>query len=287
MRYDLQLRPRVIPNRQAMARYFASRHHYCFCDSEAYYDNQNTEVYFSFSIETRTVQFHLDYIRPHVFALEAVTELEAFSKAFSCVVGKGGDSALSAPFSTERFLRDWLLGNAYKYQSDGIMGREGVHLIVDSRGIEAVWRWNASRTEIQKYYASLLEVAFVPVVRWGMDQGNGQPMRYAVWSAGVWIALPALATHVVLARRKFGLPDTLIPIDEIASWQGMVWEDAPAGRVLRSPIDEYGRWLWERQFCAAPYISAEEVMHKTPQDHVHDGDFVAMRKPQPALLKRA
>jgi hypothetical protein len=286
MQYDLQLRPRQIPNRQAMASYFAGRAHYCFCGGQAHYDNQNTEVYFSFGIETRSVQFHLDYIRSHVFALEAVTELEAFSKTFSCVVSKGGDSALSAPFSAEPFLRDWLLGNAQKYQSVGIMGQEGVHLIVDSKSIEAVWRWNAFRTEIQKYYASLLEVAFVPVVRWGMDQGNGRPMRYAVWSAGVWIALPALATHVILGRRKFGLPDTLVPIDEIAAWEGMAWEEVPAGRVLRSPIDECGRWSWERQFRAAPYISAEEAMHKAPQDHVHDGDFVAMRK-QSALLKRA
>lgn len=287
MPYDLLLRPRIIPNRQAVARYFAGRAHYCFCGGRAHYDNQDTEVYFSFSVEARAARFHLDYIRPHVFALEAVTELEAFSKAFSCVVSKSLDSALSVPFSAEQFLRDWLLGNAQEYQSVGVMAREGVHLIIDSKSIEAVWRWNASRTEIQKRFASLLEVAFVPAVRWGMDQGNGRAIRYAAWSAGVWIALPAMVTHVILGRRKLGLRDTLIPIDEIAAWKGMQWEDGPAGRVLRSPIDEYGRWLWEEQFRAAPYVSAEEVMHRAPQDQVHDVEFVTRRKQQPALLKRA
>jgi hypothetical protein len=278
MTYVLLLRPRALPNQQALVRYFAGRAHYYVTGGQALYDNQSTEVYFSFGIEAREVKFRLDYVRCHVFALEAIAELEAFIKAFHCSVENPGDQpGKAAAFSRQRFLREWFKGNTEAYRSVGVLKAEGAHLFVDSKDIEALWRWNASRMALQERYTSRLEVAFVPVVRWGMNLQNCQPVRYAIWSSGVWIALPAFATHVILARKKQGLPDTLASIDDIAGWPGISAEEGPLGGVLRAPMGEDGRWAWEEQFRMAPSVPPTETIQKVEQDHVHDDAMTAAR----------
>src|SRR5437870_7865493 len=100
MSYDLFFRGRVLGatlTRNNFAGYFTERRHYELKDSQAWYSNEDTGVYFAFDYnephpnddaddETDTsllpVSLNLNYYRPHPFGLEAAPEVSSFVTHF-------------------------------------------------------------------------------------------------------------------------------------------------------------------------------------------------------------
>ena len=119
MSYDLFLSagPGKKLSKKTFSDYFGQRARYNVGDGQAIYQNEDTGVYFIFDEpEDGIVAFNLNYLRPHVFGLEAALELEQFSEAFAATVGDPqGFMEEGAGFQTELFLQGWNEGNQMAY----------------------------------------------------------------------------------------------------------------------------------------------------------------------------
>jgi len=95
MSYDLFFTQPEITLEQFLD-YFAGRSRYRVENAQAWYENEDTGVYFCFdySIEPEydpeapagIVAFNLNFYRPHFFALEAEPEVRSFVDYFNCSV---------------------------------------------------------------------------------------------------------------------------------------------------------------------------------------------------------
>src|SRR6266481_6601745 len=102
MSYDLYFRSRTpgrMISQEQFTNYFRGRRHYEIKETQAWYSNDNTGIYFSMdfgepgetSEEGRDssllrASFNMNYFRPHVFGLEAEPEVAAFVDHFDSTV---------------------------------------------------------------------------------------------------------------------------------------------------------------------------------------------------------
>ncbi len=116
MSYDLFLKSESL-TADEFESYFNSRPHYTLNGDQAFYENEDTGVYFSFDYapdELGTVAFNLNYYRPHFFGLEAAPEVEAFVWAFNLTIDDPQIEGMSdGPFSVDGLLRGWNAGNRF------------------------------------------------------------------------------------------------------------------------------------------------------------------------------
>ena len=133
-------------------------------DAQAWYSNDATGVYFSFSlghedadnkgievVEPRDpnvvpVEFNMNYYRPHYFALEAEPEVRAFVDHFDLVVCDLQNNGMGlSEFTTEGFLTGWNTGN--ELATHALMQSEdtGVPLTLPKEILGRVWQWNFTR----------------------------------------------------------------------------------------------------------------------------------------------
>jgi len=127
MSYDLTLRPRVgILTEDAFVTYFNEQENVSFPEDEpevAAYFHPRTEVYFHFRYEPPNrdepggkLTFHINFFRPHVFALEAEPVLHGAVEALDLEVEDPQEAGVEgAEFDGEQFLRGWNFGNRLAY----------------------------------------------------------------------------------------------------------------------------------------------------------------------------
>lgn len=187
--------------------YFASREDYGRNGDPGFYENEDTGVYFSFHISDdrdsddtdghrpAAATFNINYFRPHIFGLEAEGELAAFVRHFDLTVDDPQlDGMGEGEYSREGFLAGWNAGNDFGYRS--IVERSGSvaadHVLPTER-IEACWRWNRARRQLQRQFG---EQVFVPRIMFFADAG--EPLSVSVWTDGIPIALPQVDAVLVL-----------------------------------------------------------------------------------------
>lgn len=226
--------------------------------TQAVYSNEDTGVYFAFGVSERgvpedgieatpAVVFNLNYVRPHIFALEAEPEVAAFLEAFDCRIDDPQiDGMGEGAYSREDFLRGWTKGNHIGFQSIG-EDTERPPWSADPALIEAVWKWNYSRAALQKERGADI---FVPRISWFMPEGAEAPISAASWTERVLTMLPAdIISHVALVRRprksvmgilglsseqpKFEL--RLVDFQQVASLPGVRRADVNGNAVLVTP----------------------------------------------------
>ncbi len=202
----------------ALREYFGARPNFKVQDQQAWYENKDSGVYFSFGLTqpspvakgeqalASVASFNLNYFRPHVFGLEAEPEVSAFIQAFNLGIhdpqfGGMGDG----PYSREGFLSGWNKGNEFGYKA--IIeknGRSSVQYSLPGETIERYWRWNYGRAALQ---ASFGESAFVPSIMFFVYEQR--LVSAAVWGDAIPIALPPVDLFVIvrkdLAQRRLFL----------------------------------------------------------------------------------
>lgn len=197
--------------------YFVSRENYGQDGDPGFYANEDTGVYFSFTLsddrdddDTETLRpaaatFNINYLRPHVFALEAEGELSAFVHHFDLMVEDPQLSGMGeGEYSREGFLTGWNAGNEFAYRA--IAERAGPSLgdhALPTERIESCWRWNRARRQLQQQLAR--DDVFVPRILF--FEGAGKPLATCVWPDGIPVALPPIDAILVgrqeLAPRRF------------------------------------------------------------------------------------
>ena len=160
MSYDLYFKlrkPEPLPF-GAFAAHFQPRRNYKVLPQQAICQNEDTGVYFSFDLgklqnEERTdllpIKFNLNYMRPHVFALEAEPEVRMLVKRFDLLVidpqiGGMGEGE----YSTDGFLAGWNKGNDIGYRAVLDTHMDEVMLTLPAPRIEECWRWNYARHDL-------------------------------------------------------------------------------------------------------------------------------------------
>jgi hypothetical protein len=226
MSYDLFFKSRnqnSKPEAKAFTSYFKQRKHYEVSGQQAIYKNETTGVYFIFDIgdvgdveqpDLAPVSFNLNYFRPHVFGLEAEPEVSAFVKEFSLLVSDPQVSGMGdGEYRSESFLHGWNAGNEFGYRAM-LKPEEKPPLTLSTAKIEACWRWNKAKDELQE---KLGDDVFVP--RFMYLNRNGKVATTVVWPDGIPIAIPEADT--VLIQRKTILPKRLFRTSEdqvLATW---------------------------------------------------------------------
>jgi hypothetical protein len=215
MSYDLYFRLRA-PERsfskEDFARYFSGRKLCEVKDSQAWYSNEVSGVYFSFDFQEPgaesdpahdadparlPVSFNLNYFRPHPFALEAEPEVAAFVAQFDLTVSDPQTSGMGdGEYSREGFLRGWNAGNAFAYRA--LLSHDAAQpvLTLPAAQIEASWRWNFDRNGRQ---AQIGDTVFVP--RIFFFDVDGEARTGVAWGDAVPIFLP-LVDLVLVPRQR-------------------------------------------------------------------------------------
>jgi len=223
MSYDLFFRKRSAEKQISyndLADYFEEREWYEVGDNQFVYTNDDTDVYFVFDYTGEDeedsddesgsendptalpVAFNLNYYRPHIFGLEAETEVTAFVRHFDLLISDPqSDGMGDGEYSPEGFLKGWNAGNEFGYQA--ILGREDSDeepLTLPTETIEAVWRWNFER---DAFYEEIDDDIFIPSVIFLLQEETIQSV--AMWPDGIPTAIPKVDL-VMMPRQELG-PD--------------------------------------------------------------------------------
>lgn len=201
--------------------YFSGRLHYQCGQPEYFYSNDDTGVYFQFTLDEydttkneardedagceTAALFNINFCRPSYFIHEAEPEVSAFVKAFDLtVVDPQMEGMGEGEYEAARLISGWNKGNEFGYQA--ILGGEeagpqsALHL--PAATLRDAWRWNHAKQSRQEAFGTdifLPRVAFMKV--------NGALSTVAVWPDAIPIATPRVGHFIVgrdqLAPKRF------------------------------------------------------------------------------------
>lgn len=217
MSYDLHFRfrpdGRHVAGSEILA-YFKARAGYECTETQAWYSNETTGVYFSFEVGERTldedlgdeaplpdpdaapVSFNINYYRPHFFGLEAEPELSALVGHFDLLVSDPQVSGMGdGEYSPQGFVSGWNAGNTFGYRAAGASLEEEKPHLLPTAVLERIWRWNYTR---EKRAAALGDDPYVP--RIFHFQADGRLQSGIVWGDAMPILIPQV--DLILAPRE-------------------------------------------------------------------------------------
>lgn len=216
MSYDLFMKPRNGSiSENEFKSYFSQNPLYEIDMPQAWYNNEDTGVYFLFEFQTGTdddgdgysdypVALNINYFRPTFFGLEAEPEVTRFINHFDMVVSDPQLEGMGeGEYNHDKFLSGWNHGNEFGYASILADPENRRNLItMPTEKLMQAWRWNYAKEDIQ---TELGESKFVPRVMFSLL--NGKPVTIAVWPDGIPIAVPPADIFLVprqeLAPRRF------------------------------------------------------------------------------------
>ena len=195
MSYDLFLRsPTSVNSSAEFDRYFSQRQNFSMKNGQAWYQNEDTGVYFSFELaeagdETPAcwVHFNVNYARPRFFILEALPQVQSFVSTFGLtVLDPQIDGMGDGRFDPDGFIRGWEAGNEF-----GCLALAGTGHprppTMPAELLNAAWQWNIDRQALQ---ARVGEAAFVPQIMFVASKGSA--LSAAVWSDAIPVLLPTV-----------------------------------------------------------------------------------------------
>jgi hypothetical protein len=212
--YDLFFKPRSGEvQAESFADYFNQRPYYKLTPPQAWYENEDTGVYFVFEHQSEAeddenpffpLALNINYYRPSFFGLEAEPEVSAFVKAFDLTVSDPQNDGMGeGEYDRDLFLRGWGRGNEFAYSAilREPANRKDVVCLPTAKLLKT-WAWNRDRDQLQK---QLGESTFVPRALFVLL--SGKPATAAVWPDGIPIAVPEVDYFLVprkeLAPRRF------------------------------------------------------------------------------------
>jgi hypothetical protein len=197
-----------------VASYFQQRKNYKVTGRQALYQNETTGVYCCFDLgdvegveanDLLPISFNLNYFRPHIFGIEAEREVKALVEKFGLFVFDPQTAGMGeGEYSTEGFLRSWNTGNEFGYKAILQQHADEKIFMLPTSKIEACWRWNDTRDDLQK---ELGDHVFVP--RFMFVKRGGGAATTIVWPDGIPSAIPEADEFIIprkeiLAKRMFG-----------------------------------------------------------------------------------
>jgi hypothetical protein len=208
--------------------YFYKRPHYKLNGSQAWYENEDTGVYFSFEFKQTDdseeedqpgfpVSLNINYFRPSYFILEAEPEVTEFVKAFDLTVfDPQTDGMGEGEYSKDLLISGWNHGNqwgtaAYLQSPD----RPKEILTLPSAILQRVWKWNRERESLQNRIGGDQYAAII-----AFHQTNDRAATFVVWPDAIPIVVPPV-DHILIVRDELAPRRFLIKRKDTAlvSWE--------------------------------------------------------------------
>ncbi len=234
MSYDLYFTPtQSLPTRDEFVAYFADRGRYTIEHSQAFYQNEDTGVYFYFEYsepsdddesDSDSIAFNLNYFRPHFFGLEAGPEVESFVQRFALNVSDPQTDGMDdGPFSVDGFLRGWNAGNRFAYRAILSSDDRPDLFVYPTDGLEQAWKWNYGRDHLQDQVGDAL---FVP--KYMFMKSDQRACTAIVWPDACPIYMPQ-SDLVFLLRHELSSNSSAngSPEITIVKWQQIAPMIAP------------------------------------------------------------
>ncbi len=230
MAFDLYFKAQESTDRDTLYRHFSPRG-YQVTDRQAIRHNEETGTYFWFDLEDpgpelgvkpgrlAPVSFHLNYFRPHSFALEAARELSALVEAFGLVIaGPALPGLARGAYSDEAFLEAWKRGNEAAYQEFLPHPELQDPPVLPAERMERFWRWNVDR----KLLNELLEGSAAPPQVFFFRQ-EGAVRSFITWPNLAAAAIPTVDYLAIVRfdRKEDGSIDeqslvrSFLPFEEV------------------------------------------------------------------------
>ncbi len=209
MSYDLYFTepPITLPQFKS---YFAGRNHYKIENNHAWYENEDTGVYFNFNYRDKSetfaetaesiespagnLTFNMNFYRPHFFALEAEPEISNLINHFGLKVhdpqihGMGEE-----PYTREGFLLGWNHGNEISYSAILHSDKPPVEINhLPGNALETFWQWNYTKQATQHTVGTEIFVPKIMFVRL-----EGSLLSAVVWPDGISALVPQVDMFII------------------------------------------------------------------------------------------
>ena len=189
--------------------YFSGRNHYKVKNTQGWYENEDTGVYFCFDYSNEpekdpeaqdgNVAFNINLFRPHFFALEAEPEVQSLVNHFGFKIHDPQTHGMGdGPYSRDGFITGWNHGNEFAYSAFMNSG-ERPHIIHSRPGdeLESIWQWNHTKDQTQNTFG---ESVFAPRIMFIQIEGN--IMSAVVWPDAIPTLIPQVDT-LLIPRQEF------------------------------------------------------------------------------------
>lgn len=202
MSYDLFFRPRSGEmSLEVFEKCFSKRSSYKIKGIQSWYENSDTGVYFSFTMQANDknhpIAFNLNYFRPSYFGLEAEPEVHSFVEELNLTVDDLQTNGMGVgEYDSARFLSGWNAGNSFACAAI-LQKPENRSEIISypSKTLIESWAWNRNVNKLQQ---RLGHARFVPKIMFLLL--DGQPITAAVWPDGIPIAAPRV-DYLIVPRK--------------------------------------------------------------------------------------
>jgi hypothetical protein len=184
-------------------------------NSQWFYENEDTEVYFSFDYyepdedfepdeETEPIEnfedtnftFNLNFMRPSFFGLEAFQFVEQFCKDLNLyVLNPQGDSEQPYKPTQQEQFDNWNKNNLWASKVNFIE-MEGCYL--SESDTNYAWEYNFNRKKLQE---KLGKGYFVPKIYFFKTKQTNEPFTLTIWTEHIPIVLPK--TDYILLTRQY------------------------------------------------------------------------------------
>lgn len=276
MSYDLFLRPKKGSFSQSdFNEYFSKRKYYNLEGNQAWYENEDTGVYFLFEFQELTdieedeiyypVAFNMNYFRPSNFVNEAEPEVAAFIKKYPMNVEDPQTLGMgTGEYNSEKFTNGWLHGNEFGYSA---MLKDSPEVsTLPQKKLHDAWLWNYKKEELQ---GTVSDDVFVPGIMF--LSYNGEPVTAAVWPDAIPSIIPEV--DVLLIGRKDLAPKRFFKKIEdmvVGSWS----EFQPLLDMHKSKMHEDSYYLY---YESVPKAIQRAIKSLTPSG---EGELQGLAKDQ-------
>lgn len=204
MSYDLFFKREPEVSARELARYFSRRAHYQVSAKQAWYENEDTGVYFSFDLDTDPeddeiefdAAFNVNFARPSYFILEAEPEVMRFVRAFDFTVHDPQEVMADGVHGPDGLRAGWDHGNRSSFEFLAQESDVEVPASLPSATLLKAWAWNLKRQALQ---STLGDDRYVPAV-WFWRLGE-EVITAALWPDGIPIAVPDV-DYLTISRRE-------------------------------------------------------------------------------------
>jgi len=228
MSYDLYFisRNRVF-RPETFIEYFRAREHYQIETPQFFYENKDTDVYFTFEFddppegaqdEYIPVTLNVNYFRPSYFILEVEPEVTAFVRHFDLLIfdpqTHGNDGEV---YQKDLLISGWNHGNEFAYAAllSKPASRDKVATL-PAATLTEIWRWNRGRHALDVGDKFVPRIFFIQI--------DGRVCTAAVWPDSIPTVTPRV-DYLIVPRKELAPQRPFRTIEDRAL---LAWEDARA-----------------------------------------------------------
>jgi hypothetical protein len=205
MSYDLFLQCRDgAYDRTQFLEYFRAREWYRIQGSQAWYENEDTGVYFSFELSEPSekgqppqlpISLNVNFFRPSYFIAEVETEVTALVHQFDMIVFDPQLNGMGeGEYQKELLIAGWNHGNEFAFST---FLKDPEHradlLSMPSAKLGKIWTWNRERRALQARYGDSKFVPRISFIRLDHEVSSA-----VVWPDGIPSVIPPVDCLIVI-----------------------------------------------------------------------------------------